>query len=267
MIYLKRTNPAEKRGKMTTFTIVFCLALLFAIHYFFPRFIPAVLYPVTTVFWKAESGTIGWFVNMGKLVQSKYSLVKENKRLSDEVAARDASMLLLDALQKENEELKSVVGRIPKGKVILGVILSRPPMTPYDTLVIDIGTDDGVKPGDKVYTDGDTLIGDVVEAYAGQSKVSLYSTPGRVIPVIIGETQVETQATGRGGGNFIAKLPGEIGVDEGDTIIMPQIRPHAFGVVERVISETSDSLQTILFKTPVNIHEFKYVEVDTTPVE
>ena len=262
MTYLKRSNVGAKRGRMATFTIVFLLVFFFAIEYFFPKAYSSALYPVASLFWKAEDATVGWFVDMGKMVSSKYRLVKENKRLSDEVVARNGSILMLDALRKENEDLKNALGRMSKGNFVLGVILSRPPMSPYDTLVIDIGESDGVKVGNKVYADGDTLIGDVAEVYPSQSKVSLFSTPGRIVPVMVGTSNVETQATGRGGGNFVAKLPVEVGIKEGDTIIMPQLRPHTFGVVERIQVDSSDSLQTILFKAPVNIHQFRYVEVD-----
>ncbi len=266
MTYLRRTNPAAKRGKRTTSFIVLCVLGLFLVHFFFPRFYPALLYPVTSLFWKSESNAIGGFVYLAKIVQSKYSLVKENKRLSDEISSRDSSMLLLDSLRKENESLKSTLGRTAKGNDLLGVILSRPPISPYDTIIIDVGSNDGVTVGDKVYTDGDTLVGDIAETYANQSKVSLYSTPGRVIPIIIGSTNAEVQAVGRGGGNFTAKLPVELEVKKGDTIIMPQIRPHIFGVVEDILVDSSDSLQTVLFKTPINIHEFRFIQVDRSSV-
>ncbi len=262
MTYLRRSNPAAKKGRMKTLFIVALLATAFLIHFFFPKAYPTIFYPVTSLFWKSESSSVGFFVRLGQLVSSKYSLVKENKRLRDEIMSRDSSTLLLDALRKENESLKNALGRTGKGDDVLGVILSRPPVSPYDTLIIDIGSDDGVKVGNKVYTDGDTVIGDIVEVYGNHSKVSLYSTPGRISPIIIGATNVETQAVGRGGGDFAAKLPVEIDVKEGDVIVMPQIRPHAFGVVEKIIVDSSDSLQTILFKMPANIHEFRFVQVD-----
>lgn len=262
MTYLRRSNVTERKGRRASFAIAFLVIALFAIHFFFPKAYPALFYPVTSTFWRAESGVIGWAVNKVKLVQAKITLVKENKRLSDEVASRESSMLLLDTLRKENEDLKTALGRSGRGDSVLGVVLSRPPMSPYDTLVVDIGENDGVQVGNKVYTDGDTLIGDVVEAYANQSKVSLFSSPGRIVPVIVGGSNVETQATGRGAGNFVMMLPVEVGIEEGDTITLPQIRAHTFGVVEEIMVDSSDSLQTILFKIPVNIHGFRYVQID-----
>ncbi len=262
MTYLKRSNVTGRKSRTRTVGILAGLVGLFAVHFFFPTFFPTILYPVTSVFWKSESSSVGFFVRMVKIVQSKYSLVKENRRLSDEIASRDASMLLLDTLRSENEELKKNVGRTGQGKDVLGVILSRPPISPYDTLVIDIGSSDGVAVGNKVYTSGDTLVGDVVEVYEHSSKISLFSTPGREIPILVGSSTVATQAIGKGGGNFSAQLPADVRINKGDTIITTQIRPHAFGVVQEILIDSSDSLQTILFKAPINIHEFRFVQVD-----
>jgi cell shape-determining protein MreC len=199
---------------------------------------------------------------MAKIVVSKYSLVKENERLIQEVASRDASALLVDSLKDENETLKATLGRTGNGNDILGVVLSRPPFSVYDTIVIDVGRTDGLQVGNKVYVEGDTLIGDVVEVYDHQAKVSLFSTPGRQMSVLVGKTNISAQATGRGLGNFVIHLPVEVGVQENDIILLPQIRPHTFGVVETVLVDSSDSLQTILFKSPVNINSLRFVEVD-----
>lgn len=264
MTYLKRSNVTGRKSRTKTIGIIFGLIALFTIHFIFPTFFPAMLYPITSVFWKSESSSLGFFARMGKIVQSKYSLVKENKRLSNEIASRDASMLILDTLRTENEELKKQLGRTGQGKDILGVILSRPPVSPYDTLVIDIGTSDGVALGNRVYTAGDTLVGDVVETYEHFSKVSLFSTPGRAVPILVGSSTIATQAIGKGGGNFSAKIPADIKIHKGDTIITTQIRSHGFGVVQEILIDSSDSLQTILFKTPININEFRFVEVDTS---
>lgn len=247
---------------MTTLFISLVIGVFFLIHYIFPGFYAGLLYPVTTFFWNSESGVLGFFAHAGKLVFSKFSLVKENERLLEEITSRDASILMLDSLKDENEHLKTVLGRTAKGNDVLGVILSRPPVSPYDTLVIDIGRVDGVQIGNKVYTDGDTLIGDISEVHENQSKVNLFSNPGRQMSVLVGKSNISAQAIGRGLGNFVIHIPVEVGIQEGDMIILSQIRPHTFGVVEKIIVDSSDSLQTILFKSPTNINSIRFVEVD-----
>ena len=262
MTYLKRTNVNAHRSRITALFIAIAIFVLFSVQYVFPNFYAGIFYPVTTFFWKSESGILGFMGNAAHLVFSKYSLVKENQRLLSEVASRDTSILLLDSLKDENESLKSTLGRISKGNDALGIILARPPVLLYDTLIIDIGRTDGVQVGNKVYTDGDNLIGDISEVYANQSKVSLFSNPGRLTSVLIGKTNISAQAKGRGLGNFTLELPVEIDIQEGDIIILPQIRPHTFGVVEKILVDSSDSLQTILFKSPTNISNLRFVQVD-----
>jgi cell shape-determining protein MreC len=262
MTYLKRTNVNAQRSRVTTLFISALIGGLFLIHYVFPGAYAGLFYPVTSVFWNSETGTLGFFSHMAKLVVSKYSLVKENERLTQEIATRDTSALLVDSLKDENESLKASLGRTGKGNDILGVVLSRPPVSVYDTLVIDIGRADGLQVGNKVYAEGDTLVGDIIEVYDHQAKVSLFSTPGRQISIVVGKTNISAQATGRGLGNFMIHLPVEVGVQENDIILLPQIRPHTFGIVEKILVDSSDSLQTTLFKSPVNINSLRFVEVD-----
>ncbi len=262
MTYLRRTNVNAKKSRATTLCIVVVLLVAFGVHYVFPGFYAGIFYPVGTVFWKTESGLFGFFGHAGMLVKSKFNLIKENQRLRQEMVARDTSALLIDGLKQENESLKNSLSRSAAGDDVLGIVLSRPPVSAYDTLVIDIGSSDGVAKGDKVYADGDALIGDISEVYANQSKVSLFSTPGRTISVNIGEADTTAEAKGRGLGNFLLHVPVEIGIKEGDIISLSQIRPHTFGVVEKIIVDSSDSLQTILFKSPININSLRFVEVD-----
>ncbi|HVT74990.1 MAG TPA: rod shape-determining protein MreC [Candidatus Paceibacterota bacterium] len=263
MTYLKRSKRPG-RGRATTAFVVGGLVFVFALTYLFPSFFPSVFFPVGSLFWRAEQSTVGFFVSMGKIVQSKYSLVEENKRLTEELAARDRAALMLDDVRTENETFKSMLGRTGKGNYVLGVILVRPPVSLYDTLVIDVGTKDGVAAGDKVYAEGDVLVGDIAEAYGSQSKVALYSVPGRKTPILVGTSTVATDATGRGGGNFIFTLPAQTKLAEGAVITMPSIRNHIFGVVQRIMVDSTDSVQTVLFRSPANVNQLRFVEVDRT---
>lgn len=261
MTYLKRSKrPNRQAGKAAV--AIAGLVVVFAINFFFPRFFPTVFYPVTSVLMRGESSSVGFFVSMGEIVRSKYSLIKENRRLEEEVAARDRSLLRLDALERENESLKSAFDRSGKGDYVLGVILSRPPVSLYDTLVVDVGSRDGVKVGNKVYAEGDVLIGDVEEVFGSQAKVSLFSAPGRVMSVLVGTSTVAAEATGRGNGNFVTKLPSGSKISQGATVALPHIHSHIFGVVGSVTLDSSASVQTIFFNSPVNIHQLAFVEID-----
>lgn len=261
MTYLKRSKrPNRQVGKAAL--AVAGLVLVFLINFFFPRFFPAIFYPITSLLMRGESSSVGFFVSMGQIVGSKYSLIKENRRLEEEVASRDRSLLRLDSLEKENESLKAAFDRTTKRDYVLGVILSRPPVSPYDTLIVDIGSDDGVKIGNRVYAEGDVLIGDVEEVFGGQAKVGLFSAPGRITSVLVGTSTVAAEAVGRGNGNFTTKLPSGTKIAVGAIVSLPHIHTHTFGVVGSVSLDSSASVQTILFSAPVNIHQLQFVEID-----
>ena len=81
------------------------------------------------------------------------------------------------------------------------------------------------------------------------------------IDVLVGTSTVEKTATGMGGGNFSLQMPVGSNVNIGDPIIIPSISANIFSMVEKIDSEPTDSFETILFKSPVNISELQYVEV------
>lgn len=265
MIYLKPSNTASKKNRRTTAIVVFFLAVLFGVHFFFPKFYPSIFYPLTSFAWTIKKSSIEWFFRAGNIIKSKDNLARENERLTREIRGDEISLLLLDVVKRENEELKFMLGRKPEGDIILALVLVRPPISPYDTLIIDRGKRDGLEVGNMVYALGDALIGIVAEVYDSRSKVAFFSTPGKKTNVSFENSNVPAIAHGRGSGNFSANTPSDTGIKEGDIVIFPDIKPHIFGIVEEVIADSVDSFKTVLFRSPVNIHDIRFVEVKTSP--
>jgi cell shape-determining protein MreC len=262
MTYLRRTNPREKKGRRATVIAVAAVVLLFIVHLIFPGFFARILGPVGEAAGKGRDGAGSAAGTALSSFRSNASLAKENAALKSELAARNLRVLSLEAALRENEELKGLLHRPNAADDVMAVVLVRPPVSPYDTLLIDLGTADGIAAGDKVYAPGAVAIGDVAEALPHQSKVALYSTPGRAVPVLIGSSTVQVQAVGRGGGSFSATLPAEIHIAEGDIVVMPSIRLHTLGQVAAIEIDSTDSLQTVLFSLPINIHSLDRVAVD-----
>ncbi|MDO8579828.1 MAG: rod shape-determining protein MreC [bacterium] len=220
---------------------------------------------MTSFAWTIEKSVVGWFPRMGNLIKSKDSLARENERLAREIRADEISLLLFDVIKRENEELKSILGRKIEGNLILAIVLVRPPVSPYDTLIIDRGKRDGLAVGNMVYAQGDVLIGEIAEIYDNRSKVTFFSTPGKKTNISFDNSNVRAEARGRGGGNFSASVPIDVEIKEGDIVIFSDIKPHIFGIVEKVIADSVDSFETILFRSPINIHDILFVEVKTSP--
>ncbi|PJE74080.1 MAG: hypothetical protein COV01_03205 [Candidatus Taylorbacteria bacterium CG10_big_fil_rev_8_21_14_0_10_41_48] len=267
MIYLKRSNPsARKEFKKKTGFVVF-IAFLFLIHVVFPHAYGAVLYPVTSIFLKSGTFIGDTVSNYAELMSSKKSLIQENIRLRDEAVSLRPSLLILDSIRKENDTLRSLLGRHTSDNRVLAVVLSRPPFSPYDSLILDIGSTDGVFVGDKVYAATDILLGDISDVYSHTAKVNLFSSPGRKVPVLVGPSAIQVEAVGRGSGNFRAVLPSEVGIEKGDPVRFAQSKLNIVGVIEEIVVDSTDSLQEILFKMPLTLSEVSYVEVHVTSVQ
>ena len=196
------------------------------------------------------------------VLNSKVELALENSQLKEQLKSDERNQALFGIVQKENDDLKNILNRKSSDQnLLLSSVLVKPFLSPYDTLIIDVGSSSNISINDKVLVDGNTFIGYISEVYKNTSKVILYSSPGEKVNVQIGSNNVEKVAVGQGGGNFSVQMPRESDIKEGDNITIPSISPNIFGVVEKIEFKESDSFQTVIFKSPVNISELKWVEV------
>jgi cell shape-determining protein MreC len=171
-------------------------------------------------------------------------------------------MIDYQILKKENDKLKSLIGRIsPNNDFILGSILTKPNYSPYDTLIIDIGENQGLKEGFLVYVNGNIPIGVISQVYTKTSLVELYSNPSRITHGLIEESNITVELIGRGGGNFEMSLPFEITANKGTSVLLPNINSEILAVVEEDISDPTDPIRKIILRSPINIQNEKWVQV------
>ncbi len=222
----------------------------------------SLFHTIARPIWVTHGVVGGWFSGGYALVASNKSLIDENTRLRDELAAVALEAYTRDQLKEENDSLKEMLGRPREEELILATILARPERSPYDTFVIDIGKDAGLDVGWKVYTDGDLILGDISAVYARTSVVRLYSSSGRELPVMVGSsTPISATAYGLGGGNFRIALPRGAGVNPGDIVTVPALGIDFAGVVERVETPESSSFAIVYFKIPVNWNTIRSVYI------
>lgn len=171
---------------------------------------------------------------------------------------------LLAELRSENDNLKNLLGRRPEtDDRVFSVVLSRPPRTPYDSLIVDVGENQGLMPGDMVYGEMEYLIGRVESVKPTTSVVKLFSTPDERIDVLLGRgsTTAPVVAEGRGGGNFYIKVPRNIIVEEGDPIVVPGFNSYILGTAEKVDAGEGEAYAQVYFKLPVNLNSLRYVQI------
>src|SRR3989344_7834388 len=204
--------------------------------------------------------------SVGAFFSSKNSLRQENENLKLELDESRVLMTNYNSLQAENTSLKEILGRKDASggeerQMILAAILSKPKQSPYDTLIIDVGTGQGLQTGDIVFAFSSVPIGRVAETYSNSSKIILFSNSGEKTQVAIHDIFFEI--VGRNGGNFEIAVPKDFIIQKGDQAVLPGINPYVVAIVEAIISDPRDSFQKALLTSPVNIQELKFVEVPT----
>ena len=263
MSYPQKNNYRSRgrNSRLKIIAIIIAIVILFFISQL--GLLGEVIHRIASPLWKAENYTVDKFSGMFSVIRSKKSLISEGRALREELGKANANLLIQKVYQKENEDLKVLLGRNNGRKnVILSAVLVRPSISPFDIIVIDIGKGSGVEVGNKVVYEGALIIGEVSEVDAKSSKVKLYSSPGEKHIALIGPRSVQAEVEGFGAGSFMAKLPRDMEINDGDEVVMPNISMSILGFVQKIETEVADSFQKVIFKIPINLSELKWVEVE-----
>ena len=260
-----------RQGKFFKITVgVLLLIVLFyfrtGIHAGLSYVVREVFHPILILGNKAGS-SLG---NLGAYFSSKKFLYAENENLWRKLETQSAELINREALVFENESLKEIFSRAPEKKeIILAAIISKPNRSPYDTLLLDVGEKDGVETGAAVYALGDIPIGRVNSITPDTSNAILFSSSKETTQVIVpvsleqgGTKEMFWELVGRGGGNFEMTLPRDFILGQDAVVVLPGIRPYAVAIVETILSDPRDPFKKALFRSPVNIQDLKFVEVE-----
>ncbi|MFA6355331.1 MAG: rod shape-determining protein MreC [Candidatus Paceibacterota bacterium] len=225
-------------------------------------FISSGIHFIGRPIWKVENSIKNNFENIGYVVRTKTSVYKENENLLKENVDLKQAMIDYRILKNENVSLKELFGRVPNSDdMVLANILTRPNYSPYDTIILDIGNDIGIKIGDRVYGNVLTPIGEVSAIYKNTSLVTLYSNPGKVTEAIMEGSNTNVEIVGRGGGNFEMIIPIDLPFVKGASLLLPNIKSEIVAIIEDVISSPNDPVKKVLLSSPVNVQNLKWVFV------
>ncbi|MBI3573737.1 hypothetical protein HY090_01675, partial [Candidatus Kaiserbacteria bacterium] len=168
--------------------------------------------------------------------------------------------VLYGLLADENAKLRHIlnVAAVPQG--ILARVLSRPPTSMYDTLVVDQGTAAGVSANDLVEFE-DVALGRISSRGVGNSTVRLFSSSGSDEDVTLGKPQAIAVAHGLGGGAFELSVPQGISVSVGDAVRVSGTESLLLGLVGGVFAKPTDSSQTIYVRLPLSLSELDFIEI------
>lgn len=199
---------------------------------------------------------------------SKASLEAQNEQLRTELASTTAALADRGLLYQENLLLKNQFGRDISTHSILAAVLLQPPATPYDLLLIDAGSGEGLAQGNIVSAGGTTVIGRISTVYAHQSQVTLFSAPGESYQGLLllsaqGGASVPISVVGQGAGSMMGEVPAGTMVRVGDPVELPGIAATLSASVSRIEAPEGQSFETVYMQLPVDLFSLHYVEVRT----
>lgn len=201
--------------------------------------------------------------NISSYFSFKKNLYQENEYLKNQLNEMNARVSNYSSVLDKSIKLEEVLGKKKTNRdMIQGGILSKSSNSVYGSLIIDIGKNQSVEIGQRVFAYGYVPIGKVAEVYPKSSKVILYSSPLENTEVVISGKDIFMEVVGRGSGNFEMILPRDFVLDIGTEVDLPGSENYILGYVASIISDPRDSFQKALLRSPVNIFELKFVEVE-----
>jgi cell shape-determining protein MreC len=214
--------------------------------------------------WGMRDGIIATVVATYDSLESKDALLRENEALHSELSALRRESFMARVLERENESLRTLVGRPSEAAQLLPAsVINSDVYSPYGSFVIDTGSNQGVHDDLLVLTSEGIAVGTVHRTLADTAIVNQFSAPGVRADVIIeATTSVHASMTGHGGGTMVLSIPRDLTVAVDDVVILPNFPGNPVGTVAQIDLAPEDAYQTIYVRQSFNQYELRFVMVD-----
>lgn len=265
---MKKTYLARRNALLSSTNFSWgAFALIFAVFILLLRLLaPNLLWTVLTPVFRASDALSEESRAFFSVFGDKARLASQNEKLAGENAEL--------ALQNQSliKKLESLSGlSVSDGGVTAGVV-ARPPNSPYDTLVLSAGSDDGVALGMIAFAlpagrqgAGGAPIGVITSVSSNFSRATLYSAPGMIVNGWIGKNNLPITIKGAGAGAMNASAARSAGISAGDIVYAPGPGMLAIGSVVRVDSDPTSPSVTLRIMPALNIFSVAWVVIRDMP--
>lgn len=264
MSSLLRSKPKSNTKKVLGIG-VFILVIFISLQFFFPHFLTSTTLSVARPLWSVRDATVSSFSGFFNFFSFKSTLRNENENLREELFALRVREYEFNQMKIEYESLKALLGDTATSSIqshTLARILSKPPFTPYDSFVVDKGSEQGVSVGDVVYTNNALTIGRITSVSPDTSFVTLFSSGGEEQEFGVGRTGVSVKVLGKGSGNFEIYIPKDFDIEIGDTLTELSSDVSIVAVVYAIDESSQNSFKRVYARVPTAIFQSKWVLID-----
>lgn len=260
-MYQLKTSRKNFFDKTPIKVLVFIFLLFFLFYFSKPikSFVSVVFFP----FIKSGNFIYTNISKIPKFFYEKNSLIKENKDLYSKIENLYQNIYDYETLKYENEKLRQSLKLKPTGNFSSSFVLAKPPQIPLDSLLLDKGSEDGVREGDLIFSSEKILIGKIARISRKNSIVSLNSMAGLTSFGFVARTNEPVEIKGSGGGGIESIVPSDFDIQIGDRIIMQSYSNYLLGIVRSIEDNSVSGFKNILISLPTNIAKIDIVFIES----
>ncbi len=255
------------RATLFAFLIAVTLLLIFLHIRGLLRPVESALVEIPRPFIYVLSGTGHSIGNFFGYFSSVSRLNNQNAILVDRVRELEQENVALQQYKLQNEMLKKELGfrDTAKFNLIPGTVIAKDPSAFSETIIINIGSKDGVQTGSGVLSQG-VLIGRISEVETFTSKVLLVTDSHSAIDVQVGNTGDQGIVHGTSSGMALDMVSQNTQLNKGDLLVtagLTQQLPKGIllGSVGDLISQKNDLWQKATVISGVDLDNLDYVSV------
>ena len=258
---MKVNYQPRNRSRYQYFRKILILLVIFIFGAFIFSFFDAIVIAVVSPVWKVDNAITRSLKNGITFFNSQKALTEENIMLKEKLSSLQIEILSLSNDKSQKDILLELLGRRQNSEMLIATVLTRPPQTPYDVIIIDVGSDNSLVIGSEVFLPEGPVIGSVSEVFSKKARVELFSSANKETNAILERNNIPVTLVGAGAGNFKLILPRNIAVESGDRILSTDISLHLMAVVGEISIRSTDSFKEVLAKSPENIFAIRFVFV------
>ena len=187
------------------------------------------LTPLSRVFLAPLISAQTWVATRYQAIQSLITapadvaaLRQQNAMLEAEVASLQVQVIELQQQVTEAQVLSTLVDYArsrPENRYIAAAVIARDPSPFMHYVIINRGSDDGLRRGMPVVTQ-QGLVGQVAAVTAGAARVQLINDPGSLINVLLQQSDAEASLAGQMTGEItVEMIPQDANVQAGDLVV------------------------------------------------
>ncbi len=259
------------RPKSVTLFITLIVVAIFLIFFS----IKGIFNPVESTAQQAPRPVIYIFSSIGRSVKSFFTyfgsvhnLNKQNALLTEQVRTLQQDNINLQQYKVENDILKKELSYrdVQKFELISGTVIASDPTGFSQTVIINIGSSEGVQQGSAVLAQG-VLVGRVSSVDTFTSKVLLITDPQSTFQASIAGTSDNGIVRGSyGSGILLDTISQSVKVNKGDQVVTAGLNPDIprgilIGSIGEVQSQKNDLLQNASVVSGADLKNLYFLSV------